>query len=64
MNNIKLENLSAVLKQYGHSTNLAFDPMLFNGPFVHIKYIYNLFDYREVLIENIINYKPAVYDEK
>ncbi|MBZ9577947.1 B12-binding domain-containing radical SAM protein [Patescibacteria group bacterium] len=58
--NLGIEYLSAVLKSHGHFTRLAFDPKLFNDPFISIKYLDKVFNYEKFLIKQIIDYCPDI----
>lgn len=58
--NIGIEYLSAVLKANGHETKLAFDPGLFNDQFINIRPLGRLFDYKDQLIKQIIEYNPKL----
>lgn len=57
-----LEYLSAVLKQHGHQTDIAFDPRLFD--FFRHEFrnpiLGNIFNFRKDLINKIIKYEPDV----
>ena len=56
--NIGIEYLSAVLKQAGHKTKLAFDPRLFDGQFMSIKWLRKFFSYEKQLIQDVASYNP------
>lgn len=58
--NLGIEYLSAVLKQGGHSTRLAFDPKLFNDPFICIKPLAKFFNYEKTILKQAKNYKPGI----
>lgn len=58
--NLGIEYLSAVLKQKGHETRLAFDPRLFNDQFLSVKFLAKLFDYESILLEEIKRYNPRL----
>ena len=51
---IGIEYLSAVLKQNGFKTQLAFDPQLFNDPFLRIKGLDAFFSWEKQIIKEII----------
>jgi len=53
-----IEYLSAVLKQAGHKTDLVFDPMLFMDQLFRIKILHKVFDYKKIIIKEIIKKKP------
>jgi len=53
-----VEYLSAVLKNAGHDTNLFVDPQLFNDVYIHSNTLGKLFDFKEFLLLQIINYNP------
>ncbi|MCK4248297.1 MAG: cobalamin-dependent protein, partial [Candidatus Omnitrophica bacterium] len=54
-----IEYLSSVLKQKGHKVNLVFDPSLFDDKYwLHIPFLYKLFDKKKKIIDKIINSKP------
>lgn len=56
--NLGIEYLSAVLKEKGHKTKLAFDPRLFNDQFISINFLGKLFNYEKQLIKEVLDYKP------
>jgi radical SAM superfamily enzyme YgiQ (UPF0313 family) len=58
--NLGIEYLSAVLKSNGHSTRLAFDPKLFNDPFIRIGYLARIFDYERNILGQIKDYNPGM----
>ncbi|MBN2407372.1 MAG: B12-binding domain-containing radical SAM protein [Elusimicrobia bacterium] len=58
--NLGIEYLSSVLKLNGHDTCLALDPLMFSDPFLTIRPVDRLFDYREELLREIIRYDPDV----
>lgn len=55
---IGVKYLSAVLKENGHETDLFFDPQLFNDEVISIKALSRIFDLRENLVGDILNYNP------
>lgn len=57
--NISLETLSAMLKQHGHKTTLAFDRSLFNDAnYFPIPFLAKIFDSKRATIRKIIDSKP------
>jgi len=56
--NIGIEYLSAVLKQHGHQTRLAFDPRIFGDQFIPFKSLGNLFNYETKILRDIVEYSP------
>ncbi|MDD5237011.1 MAG: cobalamin-dependent protein, partial [Candidatus Omnitrophica bacterium] len=58
--NIGIEYLSAVLKQNGFQTKIAFDPLLFNDQFIRIKGLNTFFNYEKNLLTKIKNYDPKI----
>jgi len=58
--NLGIEYLSSVLKLYGYSTRLAFDPKLFNDPFINVKYLNQFFSYEKIILKQIIDYHPDI----
>ncbi len=57
--NISTESLSAVLKQAGHETALAFDPALFDeSMYFHIDWLARLFSQRTKVIQKIVRLRP------
>ena len=55
-----IEYLSAILKQHGFQTKLAFDPQLFNDSFLKVKYLDKFFSYEDVLLKQIKQYAPQL----
>ncbi len=53
-----LEYLSAVLRQHGHVTKLAFDPALFDNPQAYSRALSRAFSYQRLLIEEAVAFKP------
>src|SRR5262249_39571864 len=53
-----LEYLSAVLRQHGHVTKLAFDPALFDNPQVYSGLLSRRLSYKRFLIEEAVAFKP------
>lgn len=58
--NVGIEYLSAVLNEHGFQTRLAFDPQLFNDPFLRIKYLDKFFSYQKWLIKQIKEFNPKI----
>ncbi|MBL7196832.1 MAG: B12-binding domain-containing radical SAM protein [Candidatus Omnitrophica bacterium] len=58
--NLGIEYLSAVLKLHGHSTRLAFDPKLFDDPFIKIRWLDNFFNYEKIIVSQIVDYHPDI----
>jgi len=58
--NLGIEYMSAVLKQHGHQTDLAFDPMLFNDTFLSINSLHKFFSYEKILLKEIEKFNPDV----
>ncbi len=57
--NLSIESLSAVLKQAGHETALAFDPALFDeSMYFHIDWLARLFSQRTKVIQKIVRLHP------
>lgn len=56
--NLGIEYLSAVLKQAGHTTELAFDPVLFDDAFIHRPLLGRLLSFEEELITQARNFRP------
>jgi radical SAM superfamily enzyme YgiQ (UPF0313 family) len=57
--NLSTESLSAVLKQAGHETALAFDPALFGELlYFHIDWLARLFSQRTKVIQKIVRLHP------
>jgi len=57
--NLGVEYLSAVLKQNGHKVKLFFDPQLFDDKYwLCIPFLNKIFDRKENIIRDIIEYKP------
>jgi len=57
--NLSIESLSAVLKQAGHETALAFDPALFDeSMYFHIAWLARLFSQRTKVIQKIVRLNP------
>lgn len=55
---LAIEYLSASLKKAGHSVYLCFDPQLFGDTFLRNRILSNIFDYTEILIEELRSYRP------
>lgn len=53
-----VEYLSAVLRQHGHVTKLAFDPALFEHPQMHSSALARLLSYKHVLVKEAAAFKP------
>ena len=58
--NLGIEYLSAVLKQGGHETRLAFDPLLFDEVFFKLPLMPRLLTFRKRLIQEVLAWKPDV----
>ena len=59
--NLSLESISAVLKQEGHTTNLAFDPSLFDDAnYFTVPFLHRIFDDRKGLVGKIISQEPDI----
>jgi len=58
--NLGIEYLSAVLKEHGFQTELAFDPQLFDDPFLRVKYLNKVFNYDRWIINRIRKFKPQI----
>lgn len=58
--NLGIEYISAVLKQHGHETFLAFDPQLFDDLFLNWPKMAKFFDYRDKVIERLRSERPDV----
>jgi radical SAM superfamily enzyme YgiQ (UPF0313 family) len=50
---IGIEGLSSYLKAHGHTTELAFDPQLFDNVFLRQSLLAGIFSYRETVLEQI-----------
>jgi radical SAM superfamily enzyme YgiQ (UPF0313 family) len=58
---LSLEAVSAVLKQHGHQTALAFDPSLFDDAnYFTLPRLHKIFDDRHRLINKVISEKPDI----
>jgi len=57
-NNLGIEYLSAYLKNKGHEVALSFDPALFRSFTIHSERLHKIFDYKEVVVDQIVNSKP------
>ena len=55
-----IQYLSSVLKQKKHQTKLFFDPQLFEDTVTVSKGLGRVFDFKERLIQEIIEYAPDV----
>ncbi len=55
---VGVECLSAFLKQHGHATHLAFDPLLLDNVFVQRPILGCMFSYRHRLLEEIERNRP------
>jgi len=55
---LAIEYLSSALKQAGHSCRLCFDPQLFNDTFLYSRPLSGLFDYSEIIIDELRSYSP------
>ncbi len=55
---LAIEYLSAALKKAGHTCHLCFDPQLFNDTFLFNKYLSRIFDYSDMIIEELRSYNP------
>jgi len=55
---IGIEILSAVLKQNGHETNLAFDPMVFGDAYLASRRLGKLFDCEARVVEQVVVSEP------
>ncbi len=56
--NLGIEYLSALLKQHGHETRIAFDPGLFNDrQYLNVPVLRDIFSYRKKLISEIAGSK-------
>jgi anaerobic magnesium-protoporphyrin IX monomethyl ester cyclase len=53
-----LEYLSAVLRQHGHVTKLAFDPALFEHPQLRSRPLSRLLSYRSLLLNDAARFEP------
>lgn len=53
-----LQYLSGILKEHGHSTELIFDPSLFNDNILPVKSLKKFFSFEKQVIEDIIQSKP------
>jgi len=58
MESLGIQYLSSILRNNGHSTKLFFDPHLFNDTVAENLYLSRVFDYSEILVEEIREYKP------
>ncbi len=58
--NLGIEYLSAVLKEHGFQTQLAFDPQLFNDPFLKIGSLGRFFSYQRCLLKQIKEFNPGI----
>lgn len=58
--NLGIEYLSAFLKKHGHACRLAFDPMLFNDPYLRIRSLGNFFNYENTVVRQIVDYEPDI----
>lgn len=57
--NISLESLSAMLRQHGHETSLAYDQALFDDKNYFFKpRLARLFDHKDVVVGQVVNSKP------
>ena len=55
-----LEYISALLEAKGFQTELAFDPQLFNDPFIRIRALSSLFNYQNQLLRKIRDFNPSL----
>lgn len=53
-----IQYISSVLKKGGHQTRLFIDPLLFYDEVLSLKRLNNIFDYKEIIISQLKNYKP------
>ncbi|MFQ5963096.1 MAG: B12-binding domain-containing radical SAM protein [Candidatus Scalinduaceae bacterium] len=56
--NLGVEYLSGVLKNSGHETTLAFDPLLFDEIFFKLPLLSNLLSYKSNLIQEVLDFMP------
>ncbi len=57
---LAIEYLSASLKAAGHNTYLCFDPQLFDDTFLKYPILSKIFDYSDIIIEDIRRYSPGL----
>lgn len=55
---LAIEYLSAALKQAGHRCRMSFDPQLFDDTYLKSKFASRLFDYSDIIIEEVAACKP------
>ncbi len=53
-----LEYLSAVLRQHGHVTKLAFDPALFDHPQINNRVLSRRLSYKRFLLSDAVTFRP------
>jgi radical SAM superfamily enzyme YgiQ (UPF0313 family) len=58
--NIGIEYLSSVLNSAGFRTRLAFDPRLFDDPFIKLRRLGKIFSYERALLKKIEDYAPQL----
>lgn len=57
--NLALQALSAVLKRYGHETDLVYDQALFDDKnYLCIKWLAKLFDQKDLVLQRIVELEP------
>jgi radical SAM superfamily enzyme YgiQ (UPF0313 family) len=55
---LAVEYLSAALKKAGHACGLCFDPQLFNDTYLYNRPLSRLFDYADILVEELKRCRP------
>lgn len=58
--NLGIEYISALLKENGHETFLLFDPQLFSDPYLKLRFLSKMFEYRKSIMKEVAQKKPDV----